>query len=280
MKSLNEQYRPGGGPVKSAAGTAESASGDDAQFAFVRSLERGLAVIKSFGEGRSEQTIAEVAARIGVDRSTARRFLLTLAKLGYVEQDGRDFRLSPQALQLGYAYLSSLPWWRSAQRELNRLRDRIGQNCAIGVLDEHQVVYVAYASAARFPVMNRSVGMQLPAMSTAIGRLLLAHLDESRRTAILQNINPERLTPYTLTDRNALLKSLDTIRAEDFALVDQELELGLQSIGVPIRNRGGEVVAAVSISLVGGHLDRQTIVDKYLPALRETSVEITNTLPN
>ena len=279
MKSSDEQYRPPPGPVNSAANAPGASSGDDAQFAFVRSLERGLAVIKSFGEGRSEQTIAEVAERIGVDRSTARRFLLTLAKLGYVEQDGRDFRLSPQTLQLGYAYLSSLPWWRSAQRELNRLRDRIGQNCAVGVLDEHQVVYVAYASAARFPVMNRSVGMQLPAISTAIGRLLLAHMEESRLLAILQNISLERLTPYTLTDRGELLKNLHAIRAEDFALVDQELELGLQSIGVPIRNRGGDVVAAVSISLVGGQFDRPAIIEKYLSELREASAEITNTLP-
>ena len=279
MKSSDEQYRSAAARVKSAAEGPGDASGDDAQFAFVRSLERGLAVIKSFGEGRSGQTIAEVAARIGVDRSTARRFLLTLARLGYVEQDGRDFRLSPQILQLGYAYLSSLPWWRSAQRELNRLRDRIGQNCAVGVLDEHQVVYVAYASAARFPVMNRSVGMQLPAMSTAVGRLLLAHLEEDHLVSILRNINLERLTPYTLTDRGALLQTLHDARAEDFALVDQELELGLQSIGVPIRNRGGEVVAAVSISLVGRQLDREAIIEKYLPALRETSAEITSTLP-
>lgn len=279
MKSSDEQYRSAAARVKSAAEGPGDTSGEDAQFAFVRSLERGLAVIKSFGEGRSGQTIAEVAARIGVDRSTARRFLLTLVRLGYVEQDGRNFRLSPQTLQLGYAYLSSLPWWRSAQRELNRLRDRIGQNCAVGVLDEHQVVYVAYASAARFPVMNRSVGMQLPAMSTAIGRLLLAYLEESRLVAILQNINLERLTPYTLTDRGALLKSLHAIRAEDFAFVDQELELGLQSIGVPIRNRGGDVVAAISISLVGGQLDRPAIIETYLPELLETSAEITNTLP-
>ena len=279
MKSSDEQYRSAAARVKSAAEGPGDASGDDAQFAFVRSLERGLAVIKSFGEGRSGQTIAEVAARIGVDRSTARRFLLTLARLGYVEQDGRDFRLSPQTLQLGYAYLSSLPWWRSAQRELNRLRDRVGQNCAVGVLDEDQVVYVAYASAARFPVMNRSVGMHLPAVSTAVGRLLLAHLEEDRLAAILQNTNLERLTPYTLTDRGALLKSVRAIRAEDFAFVDQELELGLQSIGVPIRNRGGDVVAATSISLVGGQLDRPAIIKKYLPELRETSAEITNTLP-
>jgi IclR family transcriptional regulator, pca regulon regulatory protein len=278
MKSLDEQYRSDDVAVKPAT-TVGDVSGDDVQFAFVRSLERGLAVIKSFGEGRGEQTIAEVAAQIGVDRSTARRFLLTLAKLGYVEQDGRDFRLSPQALQLGYAYLSSLPWWRSAQRELDRLRDRIGQNCAVGVLDEHQVVYVAYASAARFPVMNRSVGMQLPALSTAIGRLLLAHLEEARLHSMLRNINLERLTPYTLTNREALLSTLHAARAEGFAFVDQELELGLQSIGVPIRNRGGDVVAAISISLVGGQLDRRAIIGKYLPSLHEASAEITTTLP-
>jgi IclR family pca regulon transcriptional regulator len=130
---------------------AEGAS----QFAFVRSLERGLAVIKSFGELRPEQTVADVAKAVGIDRSAARRFLLTLARLGYVEQEGRFFRLQPQTLQLGYAYLSSLPWWRGAQRIAERLRDRVGQNCAVGVLDGDHVLYVAYASTARFPLLNR-----------------------------------------------------------------------------------------------------------------------------
>jgi IclR family pca regulon transcriptional regulator len=252
---------------------------DDASFAFVRSLERGLAVIKSFGDGRSEQTIADVAGRTGMDRSTARRFLLTLSELGYVEQSERTFRLSPQTLQLGYAYLSSLPWWRSAQREAERLRDKVGQNCAVGVLDRDQVIYVAYASAAPFPLVNRSLGIHLPALSTAIGRILIAHLDQEQAHDFLQRADIKQLTPFTLVDRNVIAEALAAIRINDFAYVDQELELGLRSIGVPIRDRSGHVVAALSISFVGGQLDRDKIAESYLPSLRATTAKITEMLP-
>lgn len=256
-------------PVKSAG----------ARFAFVRSLERGLEIIKSFGEGCSEQTIADVATRTGVDRATARRFLLTLMELGYIEQSGRMFRLSPQTLQLGYAYLSSLPWWRSAQREAERLRDRVGQNCAIGVLDRDQVVYVAYASAAPFPLVNRSLGIHLPALSTAIGRILIAHLGDEQARDFLLRTDIKQLTPFTLTNRDTILEVLATIRTDDFAYVDQELELGLRSVGVPIRDRSGHVVAALSISFVGGLLSKEQIIEKHLPSLRDATGKITELLP-
>lgn len=256
-----------------------SPGGDEAQFAFVRSLERGLAVVKSFGDTRPAQTIADVAEEIGVDRATARRFLLTLSRLGYVEQDGRYFRLSPQTLQLGYAYLSSLPWWRSAQRQAERLRDRVGQNCAVGVLDGNDVVYVAYASAAMYPLMNRTVGIHLPALSTAIGRILIAHLEEEKARAFFGKVEIRPLTPFTVVDRTALNKLLTQIREQDFASVDQELEVGLKSIGVPIRNRGGQVVAGLSISFVGGQLPADDVAPKYLPELRAASAAITEMLP-
>lgn len=252
-------------------------AGKEAQFAFVRSLERGLAVIKSFGDIRPRQTIADVAEQIGVDRATARRFLLTLCRLGYVTQEGRFFRLSPQTLQLGYAYLSSLPWWRSAQREAERLRDRVGQNCAIGVLDRYEVVYVAYASAAVYPLMNRTVGIHLPALSTAIGRILIAHLEDARAREFFANVELTRLTPFTVVDRDALNQVLFQIRQRDFAYVDQELEVGLKSIGVPIRNRGKDVVAALSISFVGA-VSAEDVEAKYLPELRAASIAITQTL--
>lgn len=251
----------------------------EARFAFVRSLERGLAVIKSFGEGRSEQTIADVANRIGVDRATARRFLLTLCELGYLEQHGRSFRLSPQTLQLGYAYLSSLPWWWAAQREVERLRDNVGQNCAVGVLDQDQVIYVAYASAAPYALLNRSLGIRLPALSTTIGRILIAHLGAEQERAFLERADYRPLTPFTVVDRHAIAETLAAIRADDFAYVDQELELGLRSIGVPVRNRRGDVVAGVSISLIGGQLSRDKIIETYLPSLRATTAKITETLP-
>jgi IclR family pca regulon transcriptional regulator len=251
----------------------------DARFAFVRSLERGLEVIKSFGEGRPEQTIADVASRTGVDRSTARRFLLTLSELGYIEKNGRSFRLSPQTLQLGYAYLSSLPWWRFAQREAERLRDKVGQNCAVGVLDRDQVVYVAYASAAPFPLVNRSLGIHLPAFSTAIGRILIAHLGDEQARNFLRRSDIKKLTPFTLVDRDAITEVFADIRALDYAYVDQELEIGLRSVGVPIRDRSGHVVAALSISFVSSELNKEQIAERYLPNLRDTTRNITEMLP-
>jgi IclR family pca regulon transcriptional regulator len=253
---------------------------DTAQFAFVRSLERGLAVLKSFGEERPQQTVADVAKAVGIDRSTARRLLLTLTQLGYVEQEGRVFRLQPQTLQLGYAYLSSLPWWRGAQRIAERLRDRVGKNCAVGVLDGEHILYVAYASTARFPLLNRSVGIHLPAFATAIGRLLLANLKTDALETYLDRAILEKYTPATLVERGRILAALADVRKSGFAYVDQELEVGLRSIGVSIYSRGRKIIAAMSISLVGGQFSAKALKDRYLEPLRIASNEITETLPN
>ncbi|HVY57996.1 MAG TPA: IclR family transcriptional regulator C-terminal domain-containing protein [Xanthobacteraceae bacterium] len=259
-------------------GAPRSNSGPAARFAFVQSLERGLAVIKSFGEHKPEQTLSQVADATGLDRAAARRFLLTLERLGYVEQNGRSFRLRPQTLQLGYAYLSSLPWWQNAQRVAERLADKFGQNCAIGVLDGHQVLYVAYASAARFPVLNRSVGTHLPAFATAIGRLLLAGLDPAALHERLSSGGLEKLTPHTVVDRTKIARILAEIRSNRYAFVDQELEIGLRSIGVPIVNRRGELLAAMSISIIDSRMSRAAIVDRYLEPLQTASREITDAL--
>jgi IclR family pca regulon transcriptional regulator len=276
----NRKVKRTGEPAAAAANPPAVGAEGAGQFAFVRSLERGLAVIKSFGERRPEQTVADVAKAVGIDRSAARRFLLTLVQLGYVEQEGRFFRLQPQTLQLGYAYLSSLPWWRGAQRIAERLRDRVGQNCAVGVLDGDDVLYVAYASTARFPLLNRSVGVHLPAFATAIGRILMANLKADALDKHLRRMNLEKFTPVTLIDRKKILRVLAEIRANEFAYVDQELETGLRSIGVPIYNRGRDPVAAISISMIGGQLSAKMLRDRYLEPLRLASKEITETLSN
>ena len=162
-------------PRSKASPRAEADAPRPASFKYVHSLERGLAVIAAFDEHNPELTLADVARATGLDRSTARRFLLTLEALGYVEQNGRHFSLAPRTLQLGYGYLASLPWWRAAQNISERLTSRIGASSAVGVLDHDNIVYVAYASAGRFPLlMSRSVGTHLPAAATAIGRVLLA----------------------------------------------------------------------------------------------------------
>lgn len=260
---------------------ASTKSTPSPRFAFVQSLERGLAVIKSFDEAHPEQTLADVAKTTGLDRAAARRFLLTLEALGYVEHDGKLFRLRPQTLALGYAYLSSLPWWRSAQQVGERLTGRIGVSSAVGVLDGHDVVYVAYASARRFPLLlNRSVGTHLPAITSAVGRVLVAALSKQDERTWLASAKLEHYTPLTKTSRTELGRELDAIRQANFSIVDQELEIGLRSLGVPIRNKGGAVVAGLSVSIMEPQISRESIIERYLQPLQEAAEEITARLPD
>lgn len=234
----------------------------------VESLVRGLAVIRSFGAGAPRQTLSTVAAKAGVSRAAARRLLLTLQSLGYVDcDDGRHFSLAPTVLDLGFAYLASQPWWREAQRHIGPLAARLGHPCAIGVLDRLEVVYVAYATPTPVADLDRSVGTRLPAHATAIGRVLLASLDPEEAAAALRARAPlDAFSPFTVTDPVRLSRTLEVVRREGACLVDQELRLGLRSIGVPIRGRGGRIRAGLSMSYgLIEHLD-ETLVQRELRA--------------
>jgi IclR family transcriptional regulator, pca regulon regulatory protein len=267
-------------PGKPRSHTTSAAGRAQPSFVFIQSLERGLAVIRSFDHEHPQQSVAEVARRTGLDRAAARRFLLTLEALGYVEHDKRSYRLTPQTLQLGYAFLASLPWWQAAQRIGERLTARIGASSAVGILDQHNITYVAYASAGRFPLLvNRSVGTQLPAAATAIGRVLLAGLETDQLREWLSCASLEKYTSYSLTTRAALERVLQETRDAGFSMVDQELAHGLRSIGVPIRNRAGEVVAGISVSVVEGQLGRDDMIKQYLEPLRDAAAAVTQSLP-
>jgi IclR family transcriptional regulator, pca regulon regulatory protein len=265
------------------ARTNVSASeGDSARpsFKYVQSLERGLAIIACFDEANPQLTLADVARATNLDRSTARRFLLTLESLGYVEQRGRYFRLTARTLRLGYGYLSSLPWWRAAQNISESLTARIQISSAVGVLDQQNIVYVAYASAGRFPsLMTRSVGTHLPAVATAIGRVLLAALDPKELHKRLGGMKLEKYTSRTPASRAELENLLNQTRDQGFSLVDQELEIGLRALGVPIRNRAGDVVAGMSVSLVEAPMTSEVIIERYLAPLQSAAKEVTESLP-
>ena len=216
---------------------------------YVQSLDRGLAVIRAVGAEHPRLTLSEAAARAGISRAAARRLLLTLQGLGYVaSEDGKHFALRPAVLDLGYAYLASLPWWREAQRHIGPLAARLGHPCAVGVLDGAEVVYVAYAAPNPVAGLDRSVGTRLPAHATAIGRVLLAGLEPSHAATILGRARLEAYSPFTETVVERLLASLDDVSRQGSCLVDQELRLGLRSLGVPIPGRDGRVRAGLSMS--------------------------------
>jgi IclR family transcriptional regulator, pca regulon regulatory protein len=246
---------------------------------FVQSLDRGLAVIRALGDAGHGETLAEVARTTGLTRAAARRFLLTLVDLGYARLDGRLFSLTPRALELGYAYLSSLGLPEIAQPHLQRLVARVHESSSVSILDGEEVVYVARAATPR-RIMNVAinVGTRLPAHITSMGRVLLAALDPEELAARLGTIDYASVTANTIVDPDALRTELTRVRQDGFAIVDEELEPGLLSIAAPIRGPGGAVVAAVNLST---HASRSAPeqVRNLLGPLLETATAIGRELP-
>lgn len=222
---------------------------------FVQSLERGIAVIRAFSAEDPQMTLSDVARRTGLTRAAARRFLLTLVDLHYVHTDGRAFWLSPRVLELGHSYLSSLSLPEVAEPHMERLVAEVRESCSISVLDEGDVIYVARVPVSRIMTVSINVGTRLPAHRTSMGRVLLAATD------------------YAPQDPDLAAK-IARVRHDGYAIVDQELEEGLRSIAVPIRDGGGAVVAAMNLST---HAARRTVAamrSELLPALRETAARI------
>jgi IclR family pca regulon transcriptional regulator len=241
---------------------------------FVQSLERGLAVIRAFDADNPELTLSDVARATGLTRAAARRFLLTLTDLGYVHTDGRRFALSARVLELGYAYLSSLTLPEVAEPHLERLVAEVRESSSVSVLDGDDIVYVARVPTSRIMRVAINVGTRFPAYATSMGRVQLAGLPEAELAAYLERTELRRLTAHTLAAPEELRAELDRVRAQGWALVDQELEEGLRSIAAPIRDRAGAVVAAVNVSAHASRVSRETVRKTLLPPLLDTAARI------
>lgn len=215
---------------------------------FVQSLERGLAVIRAFDADHPSLTLSEVATATGVTRAAARRFLLTLAELGYVRTEGRYFSLTARVLELGYAYLSSLTLPQVAEPHLEELVATVNESSSMSVLDGTDIVYVARVPVSRIMTVAISVGTRFPAYATSMGRVMLAGLAEADLEKLLAEVRLERLTGRTVTSIEALRAELARVRAQGWALVNQELEEGLRAVAAPVRDGSGTVVAAVNVS--------------------------------
>lgn len=220
---------------------------------FSTSLARGLRVIAAFDRDHDEMTLTEVARRSEMTRAAARRYLLTLCELGYVAGDGKYFRLTPRVLQLGFAFLTSMHIWERAQPFMEQLTEQVNESCSISVLERDDIVYVARVPTKRIMSVALGIGTRLPAYCTSMGRVLLADLRPSELDTYIDRAQLAPLTPHTVTDPVVLRGVIAAVRQNGFAVVDQELEIGLRSIAVPIRNRAGRVLAAMNIS---GHASR------------------------
>jgi IclR family transcriptional regulator, pca regulon regulatory protein len=246
---------------------------------FVQSLERGLAVIRAFDHEHTELTLSEVAAMTGVTRAVARRFLLTLASLGYVRSDGRYFSLTAKVLELGYAYLSSQSLPEVAEPHLEDLVGEVNESSSVSVLDGPDVVYVARVPFSRIMTVSISVGTRFPAYATSMGRVLLAGLPEPSLASYLSAVRLAKLTARTVSSVAALRAELARVRSQGWALVDQELEEGLRALAVPIHDRSGKVVAAVNVSAHAGRTPLDAMRRDLLPPLQKAAARIEADLP-
>jgi IclR family pca regulon transcriptional regulator len=240
---------------------------------FVQSLERGLAVIRAFGAENPELTLSDVARRTGLTRAAARRFLLTLADLGYVRSDGRLFALTPRVLDLGYAYLSSLSLPEVAEPHLERLVAEVHESSSVSVLDDDEIVYVGRVPTSRIMRVAINVGTRFPAYATSMGRVLLAALEPDELDAYLARADLRPLTPRAIATADELRAELARVRSQGWALVDQELEEGLRSVAVPIRD-STRVVAAVNVSAHASRASKDTVRKVLLPPLLRTAANI------
>jgi len=247
------------------AGVIRAKSAEDGEY--VAGLAKGLAVIEVFGARHPRLTISEAARLAGLSRASARRCLLTLEKLGYAEYDGRYFRLAPRALRLGHAYVMSTPLPRVVQPILETLSERTRESASVAILDDSDIVFIARSTTRRSLSAGIGVGTRLSAYGTATGRVLLSNLTHATVRSLIKEMAPRKLTPKTVTDTAGLLNEIRKARAQGYAISDEELELGLRSIAVPIRNTVGDMVAAMSLSVQASRMGRVEMVEQLLPAL-------------
>lgn len=240
----------------------------------VQSLERGLAVIKAFHAEAPELTLSDVARSTGLTRAAARRFLLTLADLGYVSTDGKYFSLTARVLELGYSYLSSFSLPEVAQPHLERLSSEVGESSSVSVLEGTDIVYVARVAVSRIMTVTITVGTRFPAYATSMGHVLLAGLSEDELTAYLGAARLDRFTPHTLTSPDAVRAELAEVARQGWAMVDQELEEGLRSVAAPIRDRKGSVIAAVNLSTHASRTTAESVRKDLVPPLLATATAI------
>lgn len=244
----------------------------------IASFAKGLRVLECFSAERPTLTVREAAEASGLDRATARRCLLTLHAEGYAGYDGKFFTLTPRTLRLGTAALASLPLSKLVQPWLEHLTERIGQSCSVSILDGTEIVYVARAARRRVMSIGLLPGSRLPAHCTSMGRVLLAALPEAEARSI---IDASALTPRTarsLTAPDEIMQRLSQVREQGYELIDQEVELGLRSIAVPVIDSRGAVAAALNTGMAVTQEPAETLARDYLPSLKKVQAGLQRVL--
>jgi IclR family pca regulon transcriptional regulator len=246
---------------------------------FVESLARGLAVLQAFANQQHQLSIAKISQKTGIARAAVRRYLHTLASLGYVvTPDGQRFALLPKVASLGQVYLSATALPTLAQRHLDILCEQVGEACSLGVLDGVDIVYLARANSSSVLSPRFNVGGRLPAYCTSIGLALLAELPEAVLEERIRSMTFLPYTPRTIASATALRDALARIRADGFAVADQQLEAGFRTIAVAVRNRAGNVVAGINVIVPVARTGLAQMPARYLQPLVEAAATLRTAL--
>jgi IclR family transcriptional regulator, pca regulon regulatory protein len=251
--------------------TATSELGRD----FVESLAKGLHVLQALGATADGLSLTETSQHTGFSRAATRRLLLTLVELGYVQLHKRSFKPTARVLSLGSAYFRGAPLWDLAHPVMRRLSADLDESCSAAVLDGVDVIYVARIPGRRIMSVSLNIGARLPAFCTSLGRVLLAQQPEDVRETLLSRAHLSPLTPHTVCDRERLALILRETARDGFALVSEELEIGLRSIAVPILDRAGLALAALNVSVQASRTSAETMQSEFLPRMQAASAEIT-----
>lgn len=239
-------------------------------------LAKGLRVLELFGRERPAMTLSQAAELADMPRATARRILRTLTILGYVQQNGRAFSLSPAILNLGFGWLSGQSWIEHAQAPMRALSEQFGESCSLAILEDVETVYVARVQARRVMQNAIGIGSRLPAFHSSMGRVLLGYLDTDE---LWQRLRSAKLVPPTalaMADRQALFDRIRDDHAQGYSIVDEEYEKGLRAIAVPVPSRSGAPVAALNLSTHVSRFTRVELRERFLPALLEAAKNIGN----
>lgn len=260
-------------PAVTPAGEIRAYAGDPN---FMASLARGLAVIRAFTQQRRQLTIAQLSQRTAIPRAAVRRCLYTLAALGYVAtEDGRSYALRPRILALGHAFLSSTPLVYAVQPLLDQITSVLHESSSMAVLEGDEILYVARSSTTtRLMSIELGIGSRLPAYCTSMGRALLAGLSASELDAYLSRVALVKLTGRTVSTPGELKTALSAVRRDGYCVVDQELEIGLRSIAVPVLDRDGRAVAAINVGTQSSRVPVSEMEARFLPHLRSAAHEL------
>lgn len=241
---------------------------------FVTAFARGLEVIRAFGTEGAPTTLAEIARRVALPRATVRRALITLVTLGYVKTDGKIFTLTPHVLSLGYSYLVSSPLGRASQPYLEKLSNALHEPAATAILSGDEVVLLVRIPVERMISPGIPFGSCLPAYCTATGRVLLGSQSDAMIDDYLKRLKPKAYTPQTITDRDEIRTAILLARTQGYSINEQEAEIGVHAISVPIRNSSLGVVGAINVTAPIDRVSASEMTDRFLPLMRKNAIEI------